>query len=379
MIKIRLEVSPLASNNLSGVGYYTKLLAEALYKNNDVSLEMTNFNFLNRQPSPNPNTKIIPTESHLIPLRLYAKMQSYGIAPPFDIAKKPVDLTIFTNYACWPTVNSKHVAVVVHDLTFLHFPELMEEKNLAHLKRVVPRALTNSDFIITVSETIKKELVKEYKIDSNKIIVTTIPPDDFFKKKNNDDVFKKYDIKTKKYIYTIGTIEPRKNLPTLISAYLKLPAKIRTEYSLIIAGGMGWKSEESKQAIDNAIQNGENIKYLGYIDQKMSNALHQQASLHASASFYEGFGMPILESIAGGTPVVLSDIPVYHEVGGNISLFADPNNAQDFANKIEAALTDKKFREDFNKNCQTHLNKFSWSKNVDSILNKELEMLKLQA
>lgn len=369
-MKIRLEASPLATTNLTGVGNYTKLLAEALYRNNSVELEMTNFNFLNRQPSPITNTKIKSIENHLIPLKVYAKLQSYNLAPPFDIFKKPVDLTIFTNYATWPTVKSKLTAVVIHDLTFLHFPEVMEEKNLAHLKRVVPRALKKTDIILTVSQTIKNEIVNEYGVDPEKIIVTTIPPADFFSVKNETNVIEYYDIKTKKYIYTIGTIEPRKDIPTLVKAYTLLPKKIKAEYSLVIAGGMGWKSEESKKSIDDAIKNGENIKYLGYIDQKMSNALHQQASLHVSASTYEGFGMPVLESIAGGTMTVLSDIPVYHEVGGNISLFAKPKDSLDFAHKIEEALTNKKHVDYFSKNYQKHLGSFSWEKNIKNILQK---------
>ncbi len=373
-MNIRLESSPLATKNLAGVGNYTKLLAEALDKNDSIDLELTNFNFLNRQPTPSVNTKHPSVENRFIPLKIYAKLQSYGIAPPFDMAKKPVDLTIFTNYATWPTINSKYTAVVIHDLTYLHFPEVVEEKNLAHLMRVVPRSLKKADIILTVSQIIKSELVNEFNIDPEQIVVTTIPPADFFKTKNSADVFSKYDIKTEKYIYSIGTVEPRKDIPTLINAYLMLPKKIRQQYSLVIAGGMGWKSDDSKKAIDNAIKNQGNVKYLGYIDQDMSNALHQQANLHVSTSTYEGFGMPVLESIASGTMAVLSDIPVYREVGGDISLFANVKDPQDFAKKIELALTKDEYDKYFTENYKKHLATFSWDNNVESIIKKVKEL-----
>src|SRR5690606_33402626 len=106
---------------------------------------------------------------------------------------------------------------------YLYFPEVVESKNLAHLRRVVPRSIKQADFIITVSESVKAELVKEFRLDPDSCVVTPIPPEAAFFKENNNEVHKKYGIPTQKYIYFIGNLEPRKDLPTLINAYRLLP------------------------------------------------------------------------------------------------------------------------------------------------------------
>lgn len=375
MVKIRIETSPLATSNISGVGNYTKLLVEALYSNNEVALNLDHFDFLNRQPQPQINSKIKSTGNKLIPLKVYAKLQSYGAAYPFDLFKSPVDLTIFTNFATWPTKNSKLRGVVVHDLTYLYFPELVEDKNLAHLKRVVPRSIKEADIIITVSDAVKQEIIKEFGVNPEKFVTTPIPTSKSFSEPNPTDVFKKYKIKTKKYIYFMGTMEPRKDLPTLIKAYTLLPKKIKDQHSLVISGGIGWKSQASQNALKKAIDTGEKVQHLGYIDNADSNALYQNASLFVSASVYEGFGMPVLESIVSNTPTVLSDIPVFKEVGGEISLYAKPGHPEDFANKIEEALTSKEFKHNFKQNRESHLEKFSWENNVNTLLKKTRELL----
>lgn len=370
-MKIRLEVSSVASKYRSGVAQYTRLLADALSETKSVATYVHYFDFLNRQP--NPEFLSTPTRSErnkLIPLKVYAKAQSFNVAPPFDIFLPKVDLTIFPNFATWPAINSKHSATVVHDLTYLYFPEVVEEKNLAHLRRVVPRSIKNADFIITVSNSVKDELVKEFSLNPNNCIVTPIPPDSaFFETVSQEKIAatkKKYGI-TKNYIYFIGNLEPRKNLKTLIQAYRLLPQEVKDQYSLVLAGGKGWKTEETQKALDDAIQAGEDISHLGFIDQLDSPALHQGASLFVMPSLYEGFGMPILEAMAGGTPVVASDIPVLREVGGVLATYADPYNHQSFTAAIQTVLkTSRKPREELLKNVQ----RFSWEDNVTKIINK---------
>lgn len=370
-MKIRLEVSSVASKHRSGVAQYTRLLSEALSSTKEVDTYVHYFDFLKRQPSPEFLTKPGKTESNkLIPLKVYAKAQSFNLAPPFDPLLQKVDLTIFPNFATWPSIRSKHVATVIHDLTYLYFPEVVEEKNLAHLRRVVPRSIKKADFIITVSESVKAELVKEFNLDPSKCIVTPIPPDEsFFTELSQSQIEKvkeKYSIPAKKkYIYFIGNLEPRKNLKTLVEAYQLLPQDIKDEYSLILAGGKGWKTESTQKAIDTAIKSGNGIKHLGFIDQEDSPALFQGASLYVMPSLYEGFGMPILEAMAGGTPVVAADIPVLREVGAEYALYADPKNPESFRDAIlNSLLQPKPPRTQLQKN----VTRYSWENNVAAIL-----------
>ena len=349
-MKIRLDTSVLTAQHHSGVARYTQLLKDALSNNSDTPLDTV--------------------ERPLLPLRLYMKLQSYGLAPAFDLFKSSVDLTIFPNFATWPTLKSKRVATVIHDLTYFYFPEVVEEKNLAHLRRVVPRSIKKADFIITVSESVKAELVKEFNLNQNRCIVTPIPPDEAFFKEVPDaqiqSVKEKYAINpNKKYIYFIGNLEPRKNLKTLIEAYQLLPQEIKNQYSLVLAGGKGWKTEETEQALQKAIEAGEDIKHLGFIAQEDSPALYQGAALFVMPSLYEGFGMPILEAMASGTPVVASDIPVLREVGGESASYADPLSPDSFKNAIIKILSQPKPSRDA---LQQNVTRYSWADNVDKII-----------
>jgi glycosyltransferase involved in cell wall biosynthesis len=175
-VKIRIESGSITTPNITGVGHYTKLLAEALAQEKNTSVQLFAFNFFNRKTQ-QPISGSIKTEmNYLFPLKVYAKLHSYKVAPAFDVNLTPVDLTIFPNFARWPSIKTNISATVIHDLTYIHFPDLMEAKNLAHLRRVVKQSILQSDFIITVSETIKKEIVDYFSIPSNKVIVTPIPP-----------------------------------------------------------------------------------------------------------------------------------------------------------------------------------------------------------
>lgn len=375
-MNIRVEVSSLASPSLSGVSNYTKLLTEALDIHNDTHVSGSYFNFLNRQIVPSVSIEQKLEKNSLVPLKVYAKLQSYNIAPPFDIFLRRVDLTIFPNFATWPAIKSRLRATVIHDLTYLYFPELVEEKNLKHLRRVVPRSIKRADIIITVSEAIKGELVNEFGLDPNKCIVTPIPPDSSYFNENTNEIHKKYSIPTEKFIYFIGNLEPRKNLPVLIEAYRQLPKEIKVQYSLVLAGGNGWKTEKSRATIKAAQDAGENVIHVGFVDTADTGAFYQKASLFVMPSVYEGFGMPILEALASNTPVIASDIPVLRETGGDAVNYADPNSADDFSEKILSALTNHISPADLKLKADAQLSKFSWQKNSDLIITHSVELLK---
>jgi len=376
-MKIRVEISSLATPHQSGVSSYTRLLTEALGKNHQDTVYGHYFNFLKRQPLPGINPTVLPEESISTPLRVYAKLQSYNIAPAFDMALPRVDLTIFPNFATWPTTHSTLRAATIHDLTYLYYPELVEEKNLAHLRRVVPRTIREADFVLTVSEAVKSEMVKEFDLDPSKCVVTQIPPDDMFRricdKTEIQRIRKKHGLGTKKYIFFLGNFEPRKNLATLIHAYRLLPPEIKSEYQLVLAGGKGWKFEATQQALHEAIAAGENIKHIGRVDDEDRPALYQSASLFVFPSVYEGFGIPVLEAMLSNCPVVASDIPVLREAGGNAALYADPTSPISFAEIMTVALAAYPYTA---KDMMENVDRFSWEKNVNVVLNKTKELLR---
>lgn len=359
-LSARLETSCINSQNQSGVTQYTRLLKTALEETSSIQLST-------------------PSTSRLV-ARIYTKLSGFNlianILPRYGNFSPKVDLTIYPNFVTWPTTRSILTATVIHDLTYLYFPEVVEDKNLTHLRRVIPRSILKADFIITVSESVKAELIKEFNLDPSKCIVTPIPPSESFFVTATPSAIKsvkeKYNLNPEKeYIYFIGNLEPRKNLKTLIEAYQLLPQEIKDQYSLVLAGGKGWKTKSTQEAINKAVSAGEDINHIGFIDQEDSPMLYQGASLFVMPSLYEGFGMPILEAMAGGTPVVASDIPVLREVGDKYATYADPLSPESFAKAITTALTIP--RSERNK-LQENVRRYSWQDNVNNIISKTEEL-----
>ena len=375
-MKIRIELGSLTAQSQSGVANYTRLLAEALDQHQEATVFGSYFNFLDRHITPRVSLKQPFEKNALIPLRVYTKLQSYNLAPAFDIFSQRVDLTIFPNFATWPTIHTKISATVVHDLTYLHFPEVVEHKNLAHLRRVVPRSIKKADFVITVSEAVKAEIIKEFNLPAERCVVSTIPPDEKYFLKNTNGIYVKYQIPTKKFIYFIGNLEPRKDLPTLIAAYRCLPETIKNEYSLVLAGGNGWKTKKSRQAIKQAQDAGEKVIHVGFVDNEDASAFYQNASLFVMPSIYEGFGMPILEAMASNCPVLASDIPVLREAGGDAALYAEKQNPQAFARIIQEILSNPQLAHDMTVRGASHLKNFSWKHNVETIISTAERYLK---
>ena len=370
-MKIRIEAAALTAPNISGVGHYIRMLTNSLARCSPPNTEVSAFyfNFLSKHQDPILDNSIKHEKHTLMPQRLFAKLQSYGLPLPYDLLSSPVDVAIFPNFDRWTTSKATVTAVVIHDLGYRYFPETIERRNLAHLRRRVAHAARTADLIITVSESAKSEIIAEYGVPASKIIVTPIPADPIYSQPGTIDVAAKYNLPTKRYIFSIGNLEPRKDLPTMIAAFRALPKKIRKQYSLVLAGGKGWKTEATERAITEAQAAGEHVIRPGYIPQEDAPAFYQQADLFCMSAIYEGFGMPIIEALTSGTPVVASDIPVLREAGGDAVLYAQPKNPDDFTKKMLSIITNpQKARLDMKATAQAHLNTISWQDNTDRLI-----------
>ena len=370
-MKIRIETAALTAPNISGVGHYIRMLTNSLANLSPKDTEVTAFylNFLSKHRDPELSPGVRHEKHILMPQRIFAKLQSFGVPLPFDLFSPPVDVTIFPNFARWTTVKSRLTAVVVHDLGYLHFPDVIEERNLAHLRRVVPRSIAKSDLIITVSHAMKREIIDIFKVPAEKVIATPIPPDPiYFAEGPNIDIAQRYHLPTKKYIFSIGNLEPRKDLPTMIEAFCRLPQDIRQAYTLVLAGGKGWKSEKTEAVIQQAQAAGEHVIRPGYIPQEELPAFFRQADLFCMSSIYEGFGMPIVEALTSGTPVLCSDIPVLREAGGRAAHYATAGDPADFAAQMQRILTTPSIRQQLPTKAAQQLATISWQDNVDRLL-----------
>ena len=362
----------MLDNQKTGVGYYVSHLMASLASAYSGQLDLTGyyFNFLNRHGDKVPaGSPLKFYKIWLVPGKFLALCRRLGFQPFLEIfAPKKFDAVIFTNYVVLPGVRKRQTVLVVYDLGFLDVPEFTQSRNLAYLKRFCPPSIRRADTIITISEFTKARLKHHFPDLKSEIIVTPIPPanDSVQKTKLTGNLLSK-GLSEKGYILYLGTIEPRKNLETLVAAYAALDPSARADYPLVLAGGKGWKDESILAAVADQRSKGANIIMPGYVSDAEKSALYANATCFVLPSHYEGFGMPLLEAMRYGLPVAASDIPVFHEVGGDAVEYFDKDDYRDIADKISAVLKDERLREKLISRAEDRSRTFSWEENADKV------------
>ncbi len=367
-LRLAIDINSAAQPCKSGVGYYTLGLLQALAQYHSEELEITAhyYNFLGRQ-------KIAALPSHpaihykvsrLLPQKVINLLRRFGLETPFELlTKKSVDIHFFPNYISQPSLFKTPSICTIHDLAFLDAPETVSDRNRNDLARFVPKSIKRARAVATVSQFTAGRLKQAYKI-TQPIIVTYTPPE--------PAIEASADLKTlgvtKKFILHVGNMEPRKNIYGLVEAYSQLTPELRSTYQLLLAGGSGWKSEAIQQKITEARGQGLDIVTTGYVSDEQRSTLYAQASLFVFPSFYEGQGIPPLEAMAAGVPVIVSDIPVLREVCAEAANYCDPKNSSSIAQAMSAALTNEAQRQTLIKAGKARAGQFSWQQLADTIL-----------
>jgi glycosyltransferase involved in cell wall biosynthesis len=371
-LRVLFDAGPMLGSQKTGVGYYVSRLMTSLQETHSDNLQLTGyyFNFLNRHGNKTTaDTGLRFRKIRFMPGKLLSACRRLGFQPFLEtFVRQKSDAIIFTNYVSLPQFYKRKTVLVIYDLSFLDVPEFTQSANLAFLKRFCPPSIKRADTIITISE-FTKERIKHYfpnlKAD---IIVTPIPPID--RPAGNaqlSDSLSKKGVEAGKYILYLGTIEPRKNLETLVAAYAALNPAVRQDYSLVLAGGQGWKDEGILAAVADQQSKGANIIMTGYVSEEEKNALYANAACFVLPSHYEGFGMPIFEAMQHGVPVAVSDIAVFHEVAGKAAAYFDKSSPEDMADKVGAILNNKSLRDSLVKHGRNQLKIFSWQENADKV------------
>jgi alpha-1,3-rhamnosyl/mannosyltransferase len=377
MKKILIEASVLEQDRPSGVNYFTDGLARALEAVSGNSFTVGYFwlNFLGRKSAHNPLVQTAQKDSRLqqirlVPQRVYAKLVYYHIAPPLPLCKS--DWVIYPNFYVWPSLLPTRRAAVIHDMGYARHPEYVEDKNCAFLTRVVSQTVKKADKIITISQFTTNELVDLLGVPREKIITIDIPVDSSQLNNGLDHGFERlrqrYGLQ-KKYILSLGTIEPRKNLELLVEAYCALPSTLRDNYSLLLAGKWGWKTEPLRQLIEKKRQEGFDIITPGHIDQDDRATFYYQASVFAITTHYEGFGMPLLEALHCGIPSVAVDIPVLREVADTSCLWVE-SSEKAVSEGLARALTDEPLRAELSAAGPKQSATFSWQRTAKSLIDQ---------
>lgn len=281
---------------------------------------------------------------------------------PVEVFAGRTDLYFATDFALPPTLPGTGTAVFIHDLTYQRVPDAAVPELVAYLSAVVPRALSRADVVIVNSEATKSDLVDIYGTPPDRIATVQFGVHPHFTPSNKPrkTLEAKYGLPQRPYILAVGTIQPRKNYTRLIEALAMLHAD-GTETALVIAGGKGWKETAIYDTVTR-LRLETHVKFLGYVDDSDLPALYTHAAAFAMPSLYEGFGLPVLEAMACGTPVVTSSVSSLPEAAGDAALLVDPTNAEAIADALRRILTDTDLAKSLRAKGLGHVMPFTWGR-----------------
>jgi len=382
-MKVGIDGSPLFSfsGNLTGIGQFSKYLIEACAEEDkNTKFEIVRLLMPHRKFSsplknyPNLSFRIV---RWLPPFIYYQAFKRIGWVPPYDlIALRKYDYFIFFNFVAYPISKSTKSLLFVHDLSYIRYPEFVSPNNRIYLERLVPVSISNSTRILTISEFSKKEICEYYKVPKEKVSVVTpaINHKVFYPRDKSSirSIKEKYKIKGN-YILSVCTLEPRKNLISAIEAFEKLDDAIKEGFTLVLAGGKGWLDDELEMRI-NKLSSVYKVIRTGYVPDEDLPILYSGASVFVFPSFYEGFGMPVLEAMACGTPVITSDNSSLPEVVGDAGIMIKADDSIKLSQEIERVLNDSRLAKELRNKGIIRAKKFSWEKSARNLMQILREM-----
>jgi len=364
-LKIAFDAYPIASPRLSGVGVHALEIASRLCKWEELDCTLLLYDFLKRRGSKEmlqkriPQTKIV--QNNLLPYGIYVelwnKIPRLGLEQVFGTT---ADVFHFFNFVVPPKVPGK-IINTVHDLVYLNFPETMEKRNYRRLNMHLKRSCQDADVVITVSETIKQELIDQMKLPKEKIRVVYNGVD----QKRFRPVLERISGLPHDYFLYLGTLEPRKNLLGLLEGYRIAKPKIG-DCKLVLGGAKGW---EYQTIFEKVKEYGleEDVVFPGYLPSEDLPKLYSGAKAFLFPSLYEGFGIPPLEAMACGVPVVTSNCSCLPEVTGDAAVLVNPKDSEELAWAMENILTDTALRDTCVTRGLERVKQFTWEQAAEQV------------
>lgn len=352
---------------LTGIGRYAFELANQLSESSDIS-EL----FFLRGSSISTQIPVAKeTSSSAEGLKQYIKKnqfasEAYRLTAPWlktNALRKHKDAIYHgPNFYLPPRVS--RCVVTFHDLSVFTLPQCHPPERVRFMRKELLQTLKRAEVFLTDSDYTRRELIDYFNLPEQKVFTAKLACGDEFKpyaESEISSVLSKYKLSYKKYTLFTGSIEPRKNITTLLDAYERLPLTLRQQIPLVISGFKGWNSEQLHQRFDKGEREGW-LRYLGFTVSAELPALFSGAVSFLFPSLYEGFGLPVLEALASGTPVVCSNSSSLPEVAGQNALMCDAMDVETLTRLIQRSLDDTEWQKQASKDGLVHVKQFSWER-----------------
>lgn len=255
-------------------------------------------------------------------------------------------------------------AVTVHDLSWIRHPETHPAARLREMNRFMPKVIERASHILVDSDFVREEVMRHYGVRGDRVTTVLLGVGPEFRPYDESEsapVLAHFGLQPGRYQLAVGTLEPRKNLATAIAAFSTLPESIRKQFPLVIVGMNGWGMESFSKGLRQMMADGE-VRMLGYVAQSELPAVVAGARLLVYPSLYEGFGLPPLEAMACGVPVIASRRASLPEVVGTAGVLVEPLDVDAIAQHMQSLIDDAALHASLGKAGQERAKMFTWRK-----------------
>ncbi len=259
----------------------------------------------------------------------------------------------------------------IHDLSVFKYPETHPAKRVRQFEKHFLATLKRADHLITDTAAIRQEVIETFSWPADKITAVHLGVSDCFKPRLQEEIIEvlgRYGLAQGRYSLCVSTVEPRKKIDCLLSAYGCLSPALRARYPLMLSGSKGWKSEELHKRIESCCTEGW-LRYQGFVPMADLPYLYAGANLFVYPSIYEGFGLPVLEAMASGVPVIASFDSALTEITGGAAILTDPDDVDLLTMLIERGLSDDDWRANARLRGLEVAKGYSWERCVYETLN----------
>ena len=367
--RIAIDYTP-AYEQGGGIGRYVRELTKALALRD----QRTDYRLFvaGAKPSalpPSPSANFHWRHTRLSPRWLARLWQRARFPLPVDVFTGKVDLFHATDFVLPPTMPATRTLLTVHDLSFVRVPDAAEPSLRSYLDLVVPRSVRRADHILADSHATKADLVELYETDADKITVLYCGVDEHFSPSSDSAemraVLARNGLNYGEYLLSVGTVQPRKNYRRVILALRELRDRdIDLHYAIV--GGSGWLEDDMYQAIKERDME-DRVHLLGFVADDELPAIYCGARALVSVSLYEGFGLPVLEAMACGTPVITSNLSSLPEVAGEAGILVDPLDTHAIGDAINRLVTDAQLGDRLINLGFQRVREFTWERSASQL------------